>query len=197
MMARHLYDDDNKDECLREAFRRFDQDGNGRISAAELRHVGYSFNIPPFLFLFLLLFLFLFFFFLFFFLFFFFFLLFLFFLFFFCFFFIFLFLILFFLVFFFYSSLSRHLELLQWSSRVHRLLSCAIFLSSPKHSCLPSQHTSVWSSSFLFVSFRVISCVLSASRHRYMVVLSCPSHFECLSVTLLDSIFATPAARRL
>ena len=136
-MARHLYDDDNKDECLREAFRRFDQDGNGRISAAELRHVGYSFNIPPFLFLFFFLFLFLFFFFLFFF----FFLLFLFFHFFFCFFFIFLFLILFFLVFFFYSSLSRHLELLQWSSRVHRLLSCAIFLSSPKHSCPRSQHT--------------------------------------------------------
>ena len=39
MMARHLHDEDNKEEFLRDAFRKFDQDGNGRITADELRHV--------------------------------------------------------------------------------------------------------------------------------------------------------------
>ena len=39
MMARHLTDEGNKEEFLRDAFRKFDQDGNGRITADELRHV--------------------------------------------------------------------------------------------------------------------------------------------------------------
>ena len=38
MMARKLKDTDGEDE-IREAFRVFDKDGNGFISAAELRHV--------------------------------------------------------------------------------------------------------------------------------------------------------------
>ena len=38
MMARKMKDTDSEDE-LREAFRVFDKDGNGFISAAELRHV--------------------------------------------------------------------------------------------------------------------------------------------------------------
>lgn len=37
-MARKMKDTDNEEE-LREAFRVFDKDGNGFISAAELRHV--------------------------------------------------------------------------------------------------------------------------------------------------------------
>ena len=38
MMAKKLKDSDSEDE-LREAFRVFDRDGNGFISAVELRHV--------------------------------------------------------------------------------------------------------------------------------------------------------------
>lgn len=38
MMARKMKDTDSEEE-LREAFRVFDKDGNGFISAAELRHV--------------------------------------------------------------------------------------------------------------------------------------------------------------
>merc|ERR1712179_580458 len=38
MMARKMKDPDSEEE-LREAFRVFDKDGNGFISAAELRHV--------------------------------------------------------------------------------------------------------------------------------------------------------------
>ena len=38
MMSRKMPETDN-DEELREAFRVFDKDGNGYISAAELRHV--------------------------------------------------------------------------------------------------------------------------------------------------------------
>lgn len=38
MMARKMKDTDSEDE-IREAFRVFDKDGNGFISAAELRHV--------------------------------------------------------------------------------------------------------------------------------------------------------------
>ena len=38
MMARKIKDTDNEDE-IREAFRVFDKDGNGFISAAELRYV--------------------------------------------------------------------------------------------------------------------------------------------------------------
>jgi calmodulin len=38
MMAKKMKDSDNEEE-LREAFRVFDKDGNGYISAAELRHV--------------------------------------------------------------------------------------------------------------------------------------------------------------
>ena len=38
MMARKMKDTDSEDE-IREAFRVFDKDGNGYISAAELRHV--------------------------------------------------------------------------------------------------------------------------------------------------------------
>lgn len=38
MMAKKMKETDN-DEELREAFRVFDRDGNGYISAAELRHV--------------------------------------------------------------------------------------------------------------------------------------------------------------
>ncbi len=39
MMARKMKDTDSEEE-IREAFRVFDKDGNGFISAAELRHVG-------------------------------------------------------------------------------------------------------------------------------------------------------------
>ena len=38
MMARKMKDSDTEEE-LKEAFRVFDKDGNGYISAAELRHV--------------------------------------------------------------------------------------------------------------------------------------------------------------
>lgn len=38
MMARKMKDTDSEEE-IREAFRVFDKDGNGYISAAELRHV--------------------------------------------------------------------------------------------------------------------------------------------------------------
>ena len=38
MMARKMKDSDTEEE-LKEAFRVFDKDGNGFISAAELRHV--------------------------------------------------------------------------------------------------------------------------------------------------------------
>ena len=38
MMAKKMRDTDSEEE-LREAFRVFDKDGNGYISAAELRHV--------------------------------------------------------------------------------------------------------------------------------------------------------------
>jgi len=38
MMARKMKDADSEEE-IREAFRVFDRDGNGFISAAELRHV--------------------------------------------------------------------------------------------------------------------------------------------------------------
>lgn len=38
MMARKMKDTDSEEE-IREAFRVFDRDGNGFISAAELRHV--------------------------------------------------------------------------------------------------------------------------------------------------------------
>jgi len=38
MMARKMKDTDSEEE-IREAFRVFDKDGNGFISAAELRHV--------------------------------------------------------------------------------------------------------------------------------------------------------------
>ena len=38
MMAKKMQDTDSEEE-LREAFRVFDKDGNGYISAAELRHV--------------------------------------------------------------------------------------------------------------------------------------------------------------
>ena len=38
MMAKKMKDSDGEEE-LREAFRVFDRDGNGFISAAELRHV--------------------------------------------------------------------------------------------------------------------------------------------------------------
>ena len=40
MMARHMHDsNENKEDFLRDAFRKFDQDGNGRITADELRKV--------------------------------------------------------------------------------------------------------------------------------------------------------------
>lgn len=38
MMARKMKDTDSEEE-IREAFKVFDKDGNGYISAAELRHV--------------------------------------------------------------------------------------------------------------------------------------------------------------
>ena len=38
MMARKMKDTDSEEE-IREAFKVFDKDGNGTISAAELRHV--------------------------------------------------------------------------------------------------------------------------------------------------------------
>jgi calmodulin len=39
MMARKVKDSGESEEELREAFKVFDKDGNGSISAAELRHV--------------------------------------------------------------------------------------------------------------------------------------------------------------
>ena len=53
MMARKMRDTDSEEE-IKEAFKVFDKDGNGYISAAELRHVmtnlgAYpSLGVPPF-----------------------------------------------------------------------------------------------------------------------------------------------------
>ena len=68
-----------------------------------------------------------------------------------------------FTLFFFYSSgLSRHRRSLQWSSVVlrPRLLSSAIFISSPTIICLCLLHPSTLSSVFLL--FRCVSYPLSA-----------------------------------
>lgn len=47
MMARKMKDTDSEEE-IREAFRVFDKDGNGFISAAELRSVGGALDTGPF-----------------------------------------------------------------------------------------------------------------------------------------------------
>lgn len=53
MMARKMKDTESEEE-IREAFKVFDKDGNGYISAAELRHVRlFSLLVTPALFFFL------------------------------------------------------------------------------------------------------------------------------------------------
>lgn len=47
MMARKMKDTDSEEE-IREAFRVFDKDGNGFISAAELRSVGGALDTRPY-----------------------------------------------------------------------------------------------------------------------------------------------------
>lgn len=50
MMARHMHDsNENKEDFLRDAFRKFDQDGNGRITADELRKVSYQVRLVKYL----------------------------------------------------------------------------------------------------------------------------------------------------
>ena len=96
--------------------------------------------------------------------------------------------------FFFSSGLSRHLGSPQWSSMVlcHRLLSCAIPLSSPT-SCrslfaaMRRHHPSTLS--LVFILFRMVSCTLSACRHVPGHLLTCPHHFNCFCQTLWLLIF--------